>query len=211
MGNPDNRFGLRPVRHISGAPWNAATMRCYISASYAVALFTGDPVDIDTTLTNRVAGVRCPTVIRSAFTDGTYAVGVITSFDPYPTNLSLQYNPVSTARYCNVVCDPTVVFQIRDDAGAALDKVTIGQNAVGIFTHAGDTITGLSGMELDAGTTTAPSANASNTMIVVGCADIEDNEWIAGTSTRMIWDVLLCNWRFLGPASAYGQLGVTAA
>lgn len=210
MANPDDRFGLRPVRHIDGSPWNGGTIRAYVSANYATALFIGDPVDIDTTLTNRVAGVKCPTVIRSAFTDGTYVTGVITSFDPDPTNLTLQYRPASTARYCNIVVDPTVVFEVRDDGGVVLGVVTIGQNAVGIFTHSGNTITGLSGMELDSGTTTAPSANASNTMIIIGASERDDNSWDGSADTRVIWDVLLCNWRFLGPCSPYGQLGVTA-
>lgn len=211
MANPDARFGLRPVRHVTGAPWNGGTMRCYVSASYATALYIGDPVDIDTTLTNRVAGVVVPTVIRSAFTDGTYVVGVITSFEPDPSDPTLTYRKASTARYCNVCCDPSVVFHVRDDGGAILGVVTIGQNAVGIFTHGGSTTTGLSGMELDAGTTTAPSANASNTMIIIGAADLPDNSWDGTTDTRVIWEVLLCNWRFLGPASPYGQLGVTAS
>lgn len=210
MANPDARFGLKPVRHIDGSPWNGATMRCYVSASYATALYIGDPVDIDTTLSQRVAGIKCPTVIRSAFTDGTYVVGVITSFEPNPDNLTQQYRPGYQARYCNVCVDPTVVFQVRDDGGVVLAVVTIGQNAVGIFTHAGSTITGLSGMELDSGTTTAPSANASNTMIIIGAAEDDTNTWDGTVDTRVVWEVMLCNWRFLGPCSPYGQLGVTA-
>jgi hypothetical protein len=211
MANPDQRFGLRPVRHISGAPWNGATIRCYVSASYATALYIGDPVDLygGATLSNRITAARVPPVMLSAMTDGTYVVGVIVSFEPDPTNPELQYRKASTLRYCNVCCDPFTIYQIRDDGGAALGKVTIGQNAVGIATHSGDTATGLSGLELDAGTTTAPSANSSNTMIIVGCADIPDNAWDGSTDTHVVWDVLLCNHRFF-TLSASGALGVTA-
>lgn len=212
MANPDNRFGWRPARHIDGSPWNGNTIKCYISASYAIALYVGDPVDLylGATLSHRVAGVKVPTVMKSAMTDGTYQIGIIVSFDPLPTNLSLTYNPASTARYCNV-CPGTLntVFQIRDDGGVVLGPVVVGQNAVGIDTHGGSTVTGLSGFELDSGTTTAPSADSSNTMIVIGAAEIEDNTWDGTTDTRVIWDVLLCNWRF-GQLSATGALGGTA-
>jgi hypothetical protein len=210
MANPDARFGLRPVRHISGAPYNGATIRCEISSSYATALFIGDPVDLDTTLTNKSTTGRYPTVIRSDFIDGDYAVGVITSFEPDPDNLSYNYNPASNARFCNVCCDPEVVYQIRGDGGGTLTNVVIGENAVGIFTHSGDTATGLSGLELDEGTTTAPSADATNPMIIVGIADIEDNEWDGTTDSRMIYEVLITNHRFRN-GSGYGALGVTAA
>jgi len=209
MANPDARFGLRPVRHITGAPWNGATIRCYVSASYATALFIGDPVDFETTLTNIPTAPRVPTVIRAAMTDTNPVLGVITSFDPNPDNLTLQYRPLSTARYCQVCVDPTVVYQVRDNAGAAVTKVVIGQNAVGIFTHAGNTITGLSGFELS--TTTAPAANSSYPLLIIGAADIEDNEWDGTASTHVIWEVLLSTARFAGSSgSDYGMLGVTA-
>jgi hypothetical protein len=191
LSNPDARFGLRPVRHVDGAPWNGQTIRCYVSASYGTALFIGDPVDYDTTAADIATAAKYPTVIRSAFTDGTYAVGVITSFDPDPDNLSLQYRKASTARYCQVCLCEDVVFQIRDDGVTALTKTTsIGNNAVGIFTHAGDTITGLSGMELDSGSDT-PAADASNTMLILRPADCEDNSFDGSTDTHVVWEVLI--------------------
>ena len=209
MANPDNRFGWRPVRTLSGAA--LPIVRCYVSASYATALYVGDPVDIDTTATNRANGVRVPTVIASGMTDGTYQVGIITAFEPDPTGLNRIYRPASTARYCQVCLGtPDVVFEIRDDGGVVLTNTAIGANAVGIATHSGDTTTGLSGFELDSGTTTAPSGNASNTMIIIGCADKPDNAWDGSTDTRMVWEVMLCNWRYL-IGSAYGALGVLAA
>jgi hypothetical protein len=191
LANPDARFGLRPVRHIDGSAWNGQTIRCYVSASYAVALFIGDPVDFETTAANIPTAMKYPSVIRSAFTDGTYAVGVITSFDPNPDNLTQQYRPASQARYCQVCLCEDVVFQIRDDGAAALTKSTsIGLNAVGILTHSGDTITGLSGFELDT-SSDAPAVDASNTMLILKCADIEDNAWDGSTDTHVVWEVLI--------------------
>ena len=50
MANTDAPFGLRPVRHLNGSSWNGQTIRCFIHASYAYALFVGDPVMYQTEL-----------------------------------------------------------------------------------------------------------------------------------------------------------------
>ena len=212
MANPDARFGLRPVRHIDGTPWNGGTVRCYIAAAYTdYALFIGDPVDIDNELDDRVAGVMVPTVERSAFVASKSVLGVITSFEPDGDDLSLTYRKNSTARYCNVCCDPTVIFQIRDDGGTIPGVVTIGQNACGIYTHAGSTATGLSGLELDFSTAAVPAADVTYPMIIVGAADDGGNSFDGSADTRVIWEVMITSWRLLGPYQAYGARGVTAA
>jgi hypothetical protein len=208
MANPDARFGLRPVRHIDGAPWNGQTIRCYVSASYETALFIGDPVDFDTTAANIPTAMKYPTVIRSAFTDGTYAIGVITSFEANPDNLTQVHRPASQARYCQVCPCEDVVFQIRDSGVAALTKAMPGYNAVGIYTHAGDTNTGLSGLELDT-STTAPTGDASYPMIVLKAADSEDNAFDGSTDTHIVWEVLI-NMNRLKHTTG-GALGVTIA
>ena len=209
MANPDARFGLRPVRHVNGAPWNGATIRCYISADYATALFIGDPVDFETTAANIPTTSRCPSVIRAAGVKTTYILGVITSFEPDPDNLTLQYRKANTARYCNVCIARDVVFQIRDNGAAVLTKTVMGANADGIHTHAGNTITGLSGFELDAGTTTAPAADATYSFVVLSLADVEDNEFDGTTTTHMIWEVVVNMDRLKVTTSA--ALGVLAA
>lgn len=209
MANPDARFGMRPVRHISGSPWNGQTIRCYVDDGYATALFIGDPVAIETTLANRTAGVKCPSVIRAGMGDTNITFGVITSFEPNPDNLTLQYRPASTARYCQVCVDPTVVYQVRGDGAAIPGVVFIGQNASGVFTHAGSTITGLSGFEIGEDT---GAANSSLPLLVLQCADIEDNEWDGTTDTHVIWEVMLSTAMLAGSSgSDYGMLGVTAA
>jgi hypothetical protein len=212
MANPDARFGLRPVRHIDGSPWNGGTIRCYIGAAYTSALYVGDPVDITDELDDRVAGItRVLTVRASTFVKTAYVMGVIISFEPLADNPNITYHPASTAQYCNVCVDPTVVYWIRDNGAAALTNVVIGQNADGILTHGGDTITGLSGAELDAGTTTAPAADSTYMMLVVGCADTPDieNAWDGSTDTHVVWEVILTSSRLFKTNGA-GALGVTA-
>lgn len=44
MANIDAPFGLRPIRHKSGAPYNGAVNPYYVASTYATALFIGDPV-----------------------------------------------------------------------------------------------------------------------------------------------------------------------
>src|SRR5512146_860470 len=114
MANKTGPFGLKPVRHIDGSPWNGAVTRCYISASYGTALYVGDPVVFDTTLGDKDTTARHPTIIRSAGTNGTLVRGVIVGFEPLPTDLSKRYNPANTERYALVCMDPQVVYHVRD-------------------------------------------------------------------------------------------------
>ena len=187
MANATGAFGLRPVCHFNGAPWNGATVTCYAEDSYATALFIGDPVLVTATTAERDTTLERPTINKSAGTDGTIVLGAIVAFDPDPTNLTLQYRPASTNRVCHVCMGHDVVFEIRGDGGGTPDKNIIWNNAVMIATSTGSTTTGLSGMHLDEGTTTAPSANQSYPLIIVGKSSRPDNE----TGTSMLYRVVL--------------------
>lgn len=199
MANDTGVFGLRPVRHISGAPWNGAVTKCYCSSSYATALYVGDPVLFSATLAEKDPTGRYPTINKSAGTAGTVVRGVIVGFEPNRDNLTQTYRPASQERIALVCMDPDVVYQIKGDGGAALTKVAPGQNAVMIAHTAGSTVTGLSGMALDEGTTTAPNTTQNFTLHILGRADSEDNT-LAASAT---WEVLLntcenATGRFLG-------------
>lgn len=186
MANPNAPFGLRPVRHLDGSPWNGQTIRCYVSASYATALFIGDPVIFgSTTLANKDATAKHPTIVTHAGTTGLVVEGVITSFEPNPSNLTLQYRPASTERWANVVpAVPNLVFQIRDDGSGTPAPVFNHQNAEMAAGSGGSTITGLSSFVLDAST---PTTTQAHPLHILGLADIEDNE----LGDYAIWEVLL--------------------
>lgn len=206
MANVDGPFGMRPVRHLNGNPWNGGTMRCYISASDSTAAyFVGDPVVLDPTTGNRATTVRCPTVIRASLTTGTFIFGVITAFEPDPTNLELKYRLDDTARYCHVCVDPDVIYWIRDNADEAGDKDHIGGNYDGIFTHTGNTTTGISKMELDVNTA---AETAALPLLVIGIADVEDNEYDGSTSTNIIWEVIINMHQLRSTGDGTGALGV---
>ena len=209
MANPDARFGLKPVRHLNGNPWNGGTMRCYIPAAYdTAAMFVGDPVVLEPLAASRVAGIKCPQVQRAAGTTTTYIFGVITSFEPDQDDLSLKYRVNSTARYCNVCVDPDVIYWIRDNADAYGDEDDIGGNADGIFTHGGSTTTGLSGFELDQ---SSIGEDAADAFFIIGVADVEDNLFNCTSDTNTIWEVLINMHQLRATGDASGALGVVGA
>lgn len=202
MANTDAPFGLRPVRHLNGNPWNGQTIRCYLPSTDANAMFIGDAVDIAGSADT--AGV-CPTVAKATAGDGNHIFGVITAFDVDPDNTGLIYRTASTNRYCHVCIDPDVVFEIQACSGAVLANTTVGLNAVLIFTHSGSTVTGLSGMEMDSGASDAPAADASNQFLILGLVDREDND-ISAVNAK--WYVLINLHRLKATGDGDSALGV---
>ena len=185
MANTSGAFGLKPVRYIDGTPWNGATIRCYKSASYATALYIGDPVLWTPTLAEKDATVKHPTINVSAGTSGAIIRGVVTSFEPNPNNLTLQYSPASTAGWVNVcIAVPNLIFQIKDDGDGVPAAVWAGQNAICAYA-AGNAITGLSGVYLDGSTT--PTTTQAHSLHIVGLSDIVGNE----LADYAIWDVII--------------------
>jgi hypothetical protein len=186
MANEDRPFGLKPVRHKSGAPYNGAANPYYIPAGYGTALFIGDPVvKTGTANTAKVTvpgagsfGIgTLPEINKSGAgdvsTDANRITGAIVGFSALPTDLNKNYNPASTARVAWVADDPDLVFEIQADG--AIPATSIGLNAVLIYTHSGSTTTGLSGAELDT-TSDAPAADASNQLVILRAVNREDND-----------------------------------
>lgn len=199
MGNIDSRFGLKPVRYNEDF-----VEKFFVDADYATALYVGDCVDYDTTDANMDPTAKHGTVIRAAMTAATFTLGPIIAIEPIRTDLYKQYIPASTGGYVYVCTDPRARFWIRGDGGGTPVSTWPGCNAVGIYTHAGSTVTGLSGLELDEGTTTAPAADNTYTFLIHHLADIEDNL----LADRAIWEVSLGLHRYASTGDATGILGV---
>lgn len=181
MANVDSRFGLTPLRHKSGAPYNGAVNPYYIPSTYGTALFIGDPV-VKTGTANTAAVSApgagsfaigtLPEINKSTIGDTGIMTGVIVAFAADPTALETKHNPASTERIALVCDDPDIVFEIQADG--AIASTQIGLNAMLIATHGGSTVTGLSGLELDT-TGTAPAANASLPLVILRQVNREDN------------------------------------
>lgn len=182
MANVDNPHGLRPIGKY-GADFIGLANPYYVPASYATALFVGDAVvKTGTSNTAAVTGIpghpdyiigALPEINLVTVGDGNAITGVVVGFAPLPTDLSKNYNPASTARVVLVLDDPYAIFEIQADG--AVPAASIGLNAVLIATHAGSTVTGLSGLELDT-TSDVPAADASNQLTILRMFNAVDNE-----------------------------------
>lgn len=146
MANPDVRRGLEPVMHISGSAWNGQTLKCYIPATDGTAVFIGDTVAL---AGSADATGMYLTVTRQTVGIGSAIFGVVTSFEPDPTNLENKHRLASTARYCYVCVDPTVLYKVQGDSVAVIAATDVGSNFNLIDTHSGNTATGLSGTEIN--------------------------------------------------------------
>ena len=195
MANLDAPFGLAPVRHRDGAPYNGATNPCYINSSYGTALFIGDPVIKVAGGSNasriEVPGAGAfeigtlPEIEKAGAGDASRITGVIVGFAQQPTDPETKHSKASVEGVAFVCTDPDVIFEIQADG--AVTATTVGLNAIMIYTHAGSTTTGLSGVELDT-TGTAPSADASNPLLILRASNREDNDT---TLTHCVVEVLI--------------------
>lgn len=166
MANVDSPFGLRPVC----APKRIRPY--YIPSGYATALFVGDAVI--KTGTSNTADVEAvgygvfpagtlPEINKATAGDGNAITGVIVGFAARPDALGVRYSPASTEGVALVADYPAEEFLIQADGTIAAAQV--GLNANLIYTTAGSTATGISGVELDT-TSDVPAADASNQLTI---------------------------------------------
>lgn len=154
MANVDTPFGLRPVRYMSGAPYNGAVNAYSTAAGDATAIFLGDPVIISGTA-QTINGIVYQDVDQAA--TGDVIVGVVVGVDPsIGTGASGRDSAVhrlaSTQRIVYVADDPNLLFEIQEvSGGTPLAAADIGLNA-NFVVAAGNATTGLSGVELNNGT-----------------------------------------------------------
>lgn len=163
MPNTDAAFGLRPVGHLDGSPWNGKVNMYYIPVTYGTALYVGDPCVSGGT--SGAAGVTVNGLdvegvsTISAPVAGSTLRGVIVGFLPLQTNLETLHNPASTARIA-LVCDaPDVVYEVQEDSDTSTVQATeVGFNADMITYAAGSATTGRSIMEIDSSTAVSTAA-----------------------------------------------------
>lgn len=150
MANIDAPFGLRPVSSLTGAPYNGQARKYYIGTGDGTNMFIGQPVKLGGTADTLG---KYASIVPAA--TGDYLVGVIVGFDPLEGAGASQagstlYRALSTERYAYVADDPNLIFEIQEaSGGTALAVTAVGLNADFVVTSAGNTATGLSGVELD--------------------------------------------------------------
>jgi hypothetical protein len=148
MANVDAPFGLRPVAADGNGGSRIKLGRYAIQAAEGTDLFRGDPVILEgTAVFDEKTGTYIPTVVRATAGNGNELTGAIVDFEP-ETDESLTYKTdATTERFVLVADDPYQLFEVQADGSIAVTDV--GNTADIIFTHAGSTVTGQSGMELD--------------------------------------------------------------
>jgi len=203
MANDTNFWGLRPVKHYSGSPWNGVTEKCYVGATYGTAMYIGDNVMINNLSADSDATALYTSVERAALTAASLQYGVIVSFDEIDgVDHKKVYNPASTERYINVCVDPTVIYHIRDDGSGTPGRTWPFLNAT-MVAGTSSTITGLSGIGLDA---TTPAVDQTAPLLIIRLANLPNN----ALGDYAIWEVMLNTHQLMGGAA--GQvLGVAKA
>lgn len=201
MANADTPFGLRPVRHLNGSPWNGQVRRYLLPSTDGTATFIGDPVKLAGsagavgTLVDGVPVGGLPTIAQAAAGDP--IIGVVVGFEPLKTNLETLHRAASTARVAYVADDPNLIFEIQEvTGGIALTATEVGLNA-NFVVGTGSTTTGLSGVELDNAT---EATTATLNLKILALVQREDNEY--GEHAK--WEVLVNNHQLRGT----GILGV---
>ena len=163
MANISKINGFRPVKHVTGAPYNGQSNIYAVAAGDATALFVGDVVKLAADA--NAQGVQYVTA-HAAGTAGTgqpalgVVVGVInTKLDPVTGNMSSGsisldtpvYRPASTAQYVLVADSPDLIYEVEATAAGSAYSFAVadvGQNA-NIFAGAGSTSTGNSAHSLN--------------------------------------------------------------
>jgi hypothetical protein len=186
MANVNAPFGLRPVRYLSGAPYNGAANVYTVAAGYGTAIYVGDPVvDIGTVTTN-ADGTITKDVQLAATTDVITGVVVAVLWD---TRDSLVYRAANTLRRVLVADDPNLIFEAQEATGGGLAAADLGLN---ISFNAGtpSTITGRSGLTLKTDTEATGNTLA---LKLFGISSKPSNE----TGDSCIWLVRINRHRYV--------------
>jgi len=199
MANSDAAFGLRPVRYLSGAPYNGAANRYYVPATDGTAIYIGGLVKPAGSADS--AGVMS---VSGNVATGNAVLGVVVGFDPAEGagasgRDSTIYRAASTERYLWVADDPNLLFEVQEDSvGGALAATDVANSADLASFTSGSTTTGLSSIEIDSSTKSA-SGDGTEDVVIVGLAKRPDN--VIGDNAK--WLVRLNNHFFIdGQAGA---------
>ena len=156
MANNDRTYGLKAVGTLSGGEFNGKLRRVQFAAGDSVAAFVGDLVKL--TGTNDATG-KIPIVAQSAAGDA--SIGVIAAFIPNysdESSLLVNYRKASTKQDALIYWGQDVLYEVQEDSvGGAIATASAGLN-INVIVGSGDTITGMSGMELDSSSAASTSS-----------------------------------------------------
>ena len=191
MANLDAPYGLRPLRFISGAPYNGAVTKYRKEAS--VILGIGDPVVLTGSSsqagTNGALKDGIPLVTRASAASGTIT-GVVMFVDHDAATIGKAHEVLHMAAADTgdvyIADNPDLIFSIQEDSdGNSLVVDDVGEG-VDIVVADADTNTSLSNVEIDSSTSAAQIGNADQ-LRVMRLVEREDNTLAANAE----WEVLI--------------------
>jgi hypothetical protein len=192
MANVTRTNGFKPVKHLSGAPYNGQFNIYEIVVGDGTLTNVGDLVKAD----GGTATDVYPTCVRhgtSGEVTSGLALGVIVGFlqlsgtagtNQAQPNLDvpgIMQRAASTKRYAMVADDPSIIFEVKDGGTVPCTLTQIGLNT-GFMATAGSTVTGASGMVSG---TTAPTTTNSLPLKIMGIVNSPDNA-SAATDQRLL-------------------------
>lgn len=209
MANLNRPFGLKPVRYLSGAPYNGAVESFHVPSTNINNIFLGDPVilagggntavsqDFPPATIPDIAVSTIPSAGLATLTYPQYIMGSFVGRLP-ATRESNIYRPGGTEAVLMCTVDPNLIYQVQDNGAiaAGLGAAVIGFNG-NLIAGTGSTASGQSGYMLDAGTIQAPGVSLNLQVTIYKLANLQNND---PNSPYAIWEVVL-NWHpFSAPA-----------
>jgi len=195
MANTSKINGFRPVKHVSGAPYNGQCNIYEVPQAETVPVFIGDLVKLsDSAATSYYPAVEAIVGASAQITSG-YVVGAVvgiinSKFDPIGGTLSSGsvaldtpvYRPASTKQFVLVADSPDLIYEAEADASVA--NASVGLNVgIGASAHTQPLLTGASPMYVYS--TTAPAVTATLPLQIVGLVTRPDNE-VASAYNRVL-------------------------
>jgi hypothetical protein len=172
--------GFRPVKTITGAPYNGQANLYFVPSSDSTVIMVGDAVKL---AGDARAATGAPTVTRAGATDTPVGivvgilftgVGDLTNIPPVVDLNTPVYRRASTDRYLLVSDDPNLIYEVQyagTSVSAATITANVGQNGQ-FTTTAGNTTSGASGMQLDS---SGLATTATLPLKIVGFPNRPDN------------------------------------
>lgn len=169
--------GFRPVKHITGAPYNGQINRYMIAAGDTQATNVGDFVQLadDAALVDPVGFGVYPAVERIGSGTAVPILGVIVGFEPDYSNLNApNFRAASTRRVALVADADDLIFAAPQDAvGGVVAAASVGLNVAINLGTAGTSGAYASGMSVDSSTV---ATTATLPLQIVGVTSAPDND-----------------------------------
>jgi hypothetical protein len=186
MANTTRVNGFRPVKHLTGAPFNGQGNIYEVPAGEAVPVFVGDLV----MLSNSAGTSAYPTCESVVAASSQIAAGPIlgavigvlnVKWDPLFGTMTAgsmqldtpQYRPASTKQFVLVADSPDLIFEAEADAAVAAASVGL-MVGVGAGAHTQALLTGVSPQYVYS--TTAPDTTSTRPLQIMAIVNRVDND-----------------------------------